>query len=143
MALRMKMADTRNEQLRVKAMQDRVDLARSQAFIDDAQRTWAQTDKKLQSEYASSRAYIKEMRVLDEALAKAENPMDYQSAADAKGALNKAAIKRGMHVDPIDPSSIPPFMTPSRRQPLLPRKSCHAGAGGYGGSKERPHEWLG
>jgi hypothetical protein len=101
---------------------------KAQHFIQDAQTTWAQTDKKLQNEYTNSTAYIKEMRVLDESLAKAEDPVAYQSAADRKLALNKAAIKRGMEVDPIDPSTIPPFMTPDQKAALAAQREAVAQA---------------
>ena len=46
-------------------------FAKSARSIGDARQTWAQTDKKLQGAYANEKAYLKEMRVLDEALAKA------------------------------------------------------------------------
>jgi hypothetical protein len=128
MRMRMAMEDIRNDQMRARAYQDRVDTMKAQHYIQDAQRTWAQTDKKLQGEYANSKAYIKEMRVLDDALAKAEDPVAYQSAADAKLALNKAAIKRGMEVQPIDPTSIPPFMTPAQKAAVAAQKEAVAQA---------------
>jgi hypothetical protein len=101
---------------------------RAQHFIKDAQQTWAQTDKKLQGEYTNQLAYQKEMRILDNALATAEEPIAYDSAAQRKVALNKAAIKRGMEVDPVDPSSIPPFMTPEQRQAVAAQREAVAQA---------------
>jgi hypothetical protein len=128
MEMRFAMADMRAKQMRAKAMQERADAMKAQTFIQDAQRTWAQTDRKLQNEYTNSTAYIKEMRVLDEGLAKAEDPMAYQAAADRKLALNKAAIKRGMDVQPIAPQDIPVFMTPEQKAALAAQREAAAAA---------------
>ena len=125
MNMRMKMSDMRDQQMRAQAYRDQVDMAKAQHYIKDAQSTWKQTDNKLNNAYKERTAYIKEERLQRDALSKAKDPMQYQSAADALIGLNQAAMDRGIKgVQPIDPQSIPPFMTEEQKAALAAQQQA-------------------
>ena len=128
LAMRMKMIDMKNEQMRAQAYQQQVEETKARHIIGDAENARKQVDEKTQQDLKNETWYIKENRAIDESIAKAEDPIAYQAAVDAKMALHKTQVKHGKDVQPLDPASIPPFMTKQEKQQLADQRQAVADA---------------
>ena len=111
LALRMKMMDMKNEQMRARAYQQQVEQAQAQREVTNARNAWLDlnsVDTTLDKKLKARTAYIKDMGIIDKAMMSSEDPQAYDAARERKIALNQAAIDAGMKgVDPIDPTSLP------------------------------------
>ncbi len=129
MDMRMKMANARQEQMRAQAYRDQVDFAKGKYLNNMAEKSNTENTKGLQKEFETNRKYINDMNALDHTMGTAKDPMTYDGAKKAKIALNQAGLKLGIPgVDPIDPATIPPFMTEQQKADLAAQQKVAAEA---------------
>jgi hypothetical protein len=118
MGMEENLSQARYRDAMINRMGQNLEFQKSKYLVDQATKAKTGADKDLQQELNNSKWYIKENKVYDDAIAKAASPEEYQNAIDAKLALNQAAIKRGMKVEPLDPATIPPYMTADEQTEL-------------------------
>ena len=92
--------------------------------VQQAQTAKKDIDKNLDQDVKNENWYLKENRVVDSAIEKAQTPEQWRTAVDHKIAVNNAAQKRGMKVEPFDPTTIAPFMSQTEKDALTTQQDA-------------------